>query len=221
MERGEKRRFDADNDEGDRGRTGQASRADLAGKRKKVIGPSLPPPSATENINNEEIQENESESDSDDIGPTLPPTDSVSPKIPIGDEIPHMSKQEPIHSNETQRDKWMLQPPGSTDWTTKVDPTKLRNRRFQSGKLAKASTVGEGIDTSWTEMPGEKMKRLQDEVMGVTGPAGVNKLGTTNTSRMKGVMEKRMQEYNVSLQAMKALISSKSFLGHDEERHPV
>jgi len=37
-----------------------------------------------------------------------------------------------------QREEWMLLPPTNDDWSSRVDPTKLKARKFQSGKGSKA-----------------------------------------------------------------------------------
>ncbi|KAI4171923.1 MAG: hypothetical protein LQ348_006845 [Seirophora lacunosa] len=69
----------------------------------------------------------------------------------------------------------MLVPPKPEDWSARLDPTKLRNRKFNTGKGAKAPPArgaGKGGDV-WTETPEEKRRRLEDEVMGVRKPAQV------------------------------------------------
>jgi hypothetical protein len=62
----------------------------------------------------------------------------------------------------------MLVPPSDSDWTSRVDPTKLKNRKFASGKGAKAPAErgGGGISAIWTETPEQKRQRLADEVLG-------------------------------------------------------
>ena len=66
----------------------------------------------------------------------------------------------------------MLHPPTSDTWAQKVDPTKLKNRKFATGKAAKAPAErGGGVSAIWTETPEEKRRRLEDEVMGVVAPA--------------------------------------------------
>jgi hypothetical protein len=60
----------------------------------------------------------------------------------------------------------MLVPPTDSDWAGRIDPTKLKNRKFASGKGAKAPVEKGGISAIWTETPEEKRKRLEDEIMG-------------------------------------------------------
>ena len=60
----------------------------------------------------------------------------------------------------------MLVPPTSDDWTSRVDPTKLKTRKFASGKGAKAPGEKSGVSAIWTETPEEKRQRLEDEVLG-------------------------------------------------------
>jgi hypothetical protein len=99
-----------------------------------------------------------------------------------------------------KRDEWMLVPPKSEDLVSKVDPTKIRNRKFQTGKGSKAPQKPVGDNTLWTESPDERRKRLNDEVMGVKKPAtqleervgkpAISAAETKETAR-------RIQEYNV------------------------
>lgn len=98
-----------------------------------------------------------------------------------------------------KRDEWMIVPPKSEDWASKVDPTKIKNRKFQTGKGAKAPQKMGGDNTLWTETPEEKRQRLEDEVMGrkrpatqapVSGKAAVDSAEARETAR-------RIQEYNV------------------------
>lgn len=71
----------------------------------------------------------------------------------------------------------MLAPPTSSDWTARVDPTKLKNRKFASSKGGSASAASSsaqgGISSVWTETPDEKRKRLADQVLGRGGDDGV------------------------------------------------
>lgn len=179
------------------------SEPNLGEKRKRTIGPALPPG------NHGKDDEPGSESDSDDdFGPTLPPAEAEPPRVneSQGSYTEPKGFQEdpaptpPGQSNEGKRDSWMLQPPGASDWTSRVDPTKLRNRKFQTKKSAKGPSGGSRqIDSSWTETPQEKMSRLQDQVMGVAAPpASGGQETTAEESKTAEIMRERIQKYNVS-----------------------
>lgn len=150
----------------------------LPGKRQRVIGPALP--SSHELHTDNDSTAEDGSSDEDDIGPVLPPDGSApgpdvstsGKSIPIGTGISSLAKQ-PSPVAGPQRDDWMLQPPESMDWASRVDPTKIKNRKFQTGRSASSRSEGKA-DSSWTETPEQKMKRLQDQVMGVSShkPAG-------------------------------------------------
>lgn len=159
--------------------------------------PSSPPP-----------QDPASDSDSDsDFGPTLPPANgSSSPQ--------HQSSL--LNSSTTseappkpQREEWMLVPPKQDDWSARVDPTKLRNRKFNTGKGAKAAPASKGggdVSALWTETPEQKRQRLEDEIMGVKRPAQLVEGGEEEgRGRGKGrgdeverrETERRIREFNV------------------------
>ncbi|RAH82286.1 hypothetical protein BO86DRAFT_388996 [Aspergillus japonicus CBS 114.51] len=94
----------------------------------------------------------------------------------------------------------MLEPLEPSDRTARVDPTRLRNRRFQSGPRAgHAGAAGGGVDVTWTETPEQKMKRLQDEVLGVQAPrnhdAGAAAAGGKQTQPSKA-MQEQIRRYN-------------------------
>ncbi|KAI4280774.1 MAG: hypothetical protein L6R38_004200 [Xanthoria sp. 2 TBL-2021] len=99
----------------------------------------------------------------------------------------------------------MLVPPSNSDWSSRIDPTKLRNRKFATGKGAKApsSKGGGGIDTIWTETPEQKRQRLQDEMMGVKKPAQLVDGGEEAEGRRgredeaeRRETERRIREFN-------------------------
>jgi hypothetical protein len=70
----------------------------------------------------------------------------------------------------------MMVPPKADDLAARMDPTKQRARKFNSGKGARAPAAADGDSAIWTETPEQKRKRLADEVMGITAPgkAGVS-----------------------------------------------
>lgn len=188
MESSEKRKFDAEPDGG--------SPAEAPSPKKRVIGPSLPP-SASAPPESQSNGGSDSDSD-DDFGPTLPPShgDSAPPVEQSMDNRPALPE---VHAKkESRRDQWMLQPPEQGDWTSKIDPTQIKNRKFQTGRSARSATSRQ-VDSSWMESPEERMRRLGDEVMGVGAPSGDTNQPTTSSSaaRAKSIEEK-IQKYNVS-----------------------
>lgn len=99
-----------------------------------------------------------------------------------------------------KRDEWMLVPPKSEDWTAKVDPTKLKNRKFQTGKGAKAPQKPGSDNSLWTESPDERRKRLNDEVMGIKKPAtqAEDKKPSISAAEAEETA-RRIREYNVGV----------------------
>lgn len=96
----------------------------------------------------------------------------------------------------------MLVPPKEVDWTSRVDPTKLRNRKFNTGMGAKAPAAkSSGDHTLWTETPEQKRQRLADELMGVRKPAAeaAPRSEANQNSAEDQVTARRIQEYNVSV----------------------
>ncbi|KAL4967966.1 GPALPP motifs-containing protein 1 [Aspergillus stella-maris] len=188
---------------------------DAPDKRRKVIGPAMPPPTANSdsdsdnksdnNDDNEKDSDSNSDSD-DDFGPSLPPPAGSAPKPQIAPELPSQSIPSTAPSKPApQRDAWMLAPPTSGSDRNRVDPTKLRNRKFQSGpRVGNASSAGGGgVDSSWTETPEEKMRRLQDEAMGVRpaassgGVAGGAGGGRSEAEEAKAqAMREKVARYN-------------------------
>ena len=110
-------------------------------------------------------------------------------------------------NNNAKRDTWMLVPPKQDDLSSRFDPSKLRNRKFNTGKGAKAPSslhAGRGDNALWTETAEQKRQRLEDEVMGVRKPAqldgdgdgaGVNKTWRSEAEAKE--TERRIREYNV------------------------
>lgn len=157
--------------------------------RKRVMGPSLPP-----QADNDSSSQSEDESD-DDFGPSLPPPQGASP-------MPSQSEQQPdppkssIEKKEA-RDQWMVEPPAHGDWASKIDPTQLRNRKFQ-GK-SNASGVSKQLDASWVESPEERLRRLGDQVMGVATSTDPKHQSTSNSDAARAAaMEERIHKFNVS-----------------------
>ncbi|KAK3335981.1 hypothetical protein B0T19DRAFT_408120 [Cercophora scortea] len=66
----------------------------------------------------------------------------------------------------------MVAPPEPTGYQA-PDPTKLKSRKFASGRSARTEKPGggSGISSIWTETPEEKLRRLTNAVLGREDPA--------------------------------------------------
>lgn len=186
-------------------RSRSSSVSSSTAKRRRILGPSLPPAPLSElppEASDAACLSDESDSDND-FGPSLP-TDQPS--------VAETQRQEAILAEEEaafaaaqkpQRDEWMLVPPTSDGWSSRIDPTKLRNRKFNTGKGSKGPLPkgGEGDGHAlWTETPEQKSKRLQDEVMGVKRPAqlGGEEKQDERLEKESKETARRIREYNVS-----------------------
>ncbi|OJD19762.1 hypothetical protein AJ78_00261 [Emergomyces pasteurianus Ep9510] len=167
--------------------------ADERSKKPRVIGPTLPPNLGDEGdgISSGSGSGSGSESD-DDYGPSLPPAD-MDPALGVNSEDTptNIMVEKP---NPSRRDDWMLHPPEHGDWSSRVDPTKIRNRKFNMGRSA-LPKPSSGIGT-WTETAEEKRKRLEAEVMGAQAPANSTAAPTVERSEHDAALSKRVREYN-------------------------
>ena len=172
----------------------------LRSPKQRVIGPALPPqPSASD----QEKAEGDclSETDSDDnFGPKLP--SDYQQSTPLARQPDHLldrCEEEQDRRRQGRRDEWMLQPPEESDWVTRIDPTRLRSRKFQSGKSAR-TTSSKGADPTWSETPERRMQRLRDEVLGVGPSSGASETQSSinNKARAKSTAEK-IQNFKVRL----------------------
>ncbi|KAL6813507.1 hypothetical protein GGI42DRAFT_176836 [Trichoderma sp. SZMC 28013] len=119
-----------------------------------------PPPGANPNPNaNTNLDSDSSESD-DDFGPSLP--SSSAPRRQIGPSLPPS-----LEDDTPKRDDWMLAPPPSSSTFSERDTTRIRARKFSS-KPKPSSSTAPGAPSIWTETPEEKLRRLQDSVLGRT-----------------------------------------------------
>jgi hypothetical protein len=175
---------------------------DHSGSKRRVIGPSFPSASAS-------ASDSDSDSDSDDgFGPAPPPPSGAAP-------MPVPETPEVVEAKESQRDQWMTEPPSQSDWATKIDPTQLRNRKFNSGKSA---TAPKKMDASWVETPEERMKRLQDAVMGVGSSEQTGKQSAASNTKL---MEDKIKKYRVSLASFDRIFNanSSSHLGYEWQKY--
>lgn len=170
---------------------------------RRVLGPTAPPASVPERpITPPDPDAFSSDSDDSSFGPSLPP-----PPGSVSQET-EKKRQEALAEDDAarealkkpQREEWMLLPPKQDDWSARADPTKLKNRKFNTGKGSKAPAQRNGSENAlWTETPEQKRQRLEDEVMGVRKSA---QLGPEEDKRDKWKeeeareTERRIQEYN-------------------------
>ena len=126
-----------------------------------------------------------SSDDDDDYGPSLPSANATKPQI--GPSLPPSAAED----DTPQRDEWMLAPPTGGAFT-EADPTKIRARKFASGKPGKGapSVSSKQPSSIWTETPEEKLRRLQDSVLGRTGGEGRDGEAAGGAARSKEVEER-------------------------------
>ncbi|KAJ9615285.1 hypothetical protein H2200_001360 [Cladophialophora chaetospira] len=170
-------------------------------KRARVIGPAPPPAPLAERpaTDPEPSSEEGSESDDDDFGPMLPSAADnaveASTKSPIGTQ----SGENAVPGAPAQRDEWMTMAPTNGDWSSRVDPTKLKNRKFNTGRGAKAPSQAVGGDASWYETPEQKQERLKREVMGIKDAATSSKSGSgQSTKAHDNATARRLKEYSTT-----------------------
>ena len=168
---------------------------------RRMIGPAAPPAPFSERPTTAPPPDANSSDSDDDFGPSLPP-----PPGTISQETERKRQKalaEEVAAREAskkpQREEWMLLPPKQDDWSARADPTKLKNRKFNTGKSSKAPAQKSGGENAiWTETPEQKRQRLEDEVMGVKKPAQLgpeNKKDKWKEEEARET-EKRIQEYN-------------------------
>ncbi|EHK25287.1 uncharacterized protein TRIVIDRAFT_54782 [Trichoderma virens Gv29-8] len=122
-----------------------------------------PPPGANPNPNANTNPDSDSSDDDDDFGPSLP--SASAPRRQIGPSLPPS-----LDDGAPKRDDWMLAPPPSSSTFSERDTTKIRARKFAS-KPKPTSSTAPGAPSIWTETPEEKLRRLQDSVLGRTSSA--------------------------------------------------
>ena len=154
--------------------------------------------------------ESTSSDDDDDFGPSLPPAPG---SITHHEEAQRLRQLQDAESAaaaaaaKPQREEWMLLPPSADGLnSSRMDPTKLKNRKFQTGKGAKAPSsfaASGGVGDTWTETPEQKRQRLEDEVLGRKKPAQLQEIGDGEGTRTKKrreeddrEAERRIREYN-------------------------
>ncbi|PVH94797.1 hypothetical protein DM02DRAFT_538760 [Periconia macrospinosa] len=145
-------------------------------KPTRVLGPAPPPAPLDQRPPNPPSDDDSDSSSDDDFGPAPPSAgasydaygNTTSTAKSAFDTEPQYAEE----SKKVQRDDWMTLPP-THDGLSRIDPTKMRARKFNTGKNAGAGGGGDGMGI-WTETPEQKLKRLQDEAMGIVAPANTS-----------------------------------------------
>ncbi|THY54797.1 hypothetical protein D6C98_04413 [Aureobasidium pullulans] len=154
----------------------------VTGPARPVAGPAPPPAPLDERPT--APPDSDSDSDDDDFGPALPSATDLNPSTnDYGPSIP----QPEAAPARAQRDEWMTLPPQQDDLAARMDPSKIRARGFNTGKNARGGNTtpaGGNIAAAWTETPEQKLKRLQDEAMGVK-PASAGHVDAKEAARNK------------------------------------
>lgn len=202
-----KRKREADNkdvEEVSRKSTSSESRSaspPSSSKKLRIVGPTLPPANLDERPlqPTERDADSSSDDDSDSFGPSLPTDTSHKPGV--SNEEPSTtlaSGAEAIATAKSQRDEWMIVPPSSGDWSSRVDPTKLKNRKFNTGKGSNGmvQNADRESNANWTETPDEKKARLQREMMGIKDISSIQDAPEDDAKSRENV--RKLREYNVS-----------------------
>lgn len=110
----------------------------------------------------------------------------------------------------------MTMPPTQDDLAARMDPTKMRARKFNSGKGA--GSTG-GMSSAWTETPEQKLKRLQDEALGIAPPSN-SSAATTTESRKTKDEERRARKMREKIDAArgKSLVEQHQEKGTGKEK---
>ncbi|KAK1089369.1 hypothetical protein LTR33_000093 [Friedmanniomyces endolithicus] len=133
-------------------------------KRRKVIGPAMPPAPLDERPAEPVEQAVQPESyDDDDFGPSLPSTTAASTNA--ADNVSRTPNTPPSSAPEKlRRDDWMTMPPKQDDLAARMDPTKQRARAFNTGKGAKAPNMADDSSSAWNETPEQRQSGKDERV---------------------------------------------------------
>jgi hypothetical protein len=197
-----------------------------ADKRRRVVGPAMPPAPLEERPTEPataQPQEDESSSDDDDFGPSLPPAGGESQDDEPNTKAQQYKSEAQAEPAKPKRDDWMTMPPEQDGLASRMDPSKLRARGFNTGKGAKAPAEKGRDSSAWHETPEQKRKRLEDEMMGVSRPSpGVPKAAGPNKKPADEAAAKALKERTVSVLKVldRCLRSDTYFFSQEKARGP-
>lgn len=147
-------------------------------------------------------QADESSDDDDDFGPALPPTGAELSEATANSNTQEQEQEASKEQEKPKRDDWMTMPPEQDGLASRMDPTKLRARGFNTGKGAKAPAEKGGDSSAWHETPEQKRKRLEDEMMGIARPSpGVPKAAGPSKKEGDDAAERALRERTVSIES--------------------
>lgn len=181
----------------------RSSSPDSVSKRKRVLGPAPPPASIEERPVIAQTADGESSSE-DEYGPVVPSKATKASRTVDVEESWETVRQNKVQNEQTDtkgtRDEWMLVPPSQDDLSARMDPTKIRARKFNTGKGA--SGAGQAGDNAiWTETPEQKRKRLRDQILGVeeASPTDTEAIVTARKRKDDEEKARKVKEYDVSV----------------------
>ncbi|KAK0730342.1 hypothetical protein B0H67DRAFT_561329 [Lasiosphaeris hirsuta] len=156
---------------------------------RRVLGPAPPPADLSQRPTTG--PDSDSDSDSDDgYGPALP--SAAESRRAHNPTVPLFARSQPEEPAASKRDDWMVVPPTSSGYTA-PDPTKLKNRKFASGRSAENKPTG-GVSSIWTETPEEKARRLANAVLGREDPTTAS---DTPSGPLKKARSRRADESKI------------------------
>ncbi|EME38273.1 hypothetical protein DOTSEDRAFT_57415 [Dothistroma septosporum NZE10] len=156
-------------------------------KRRRVIGPAMPPTPLDEIPERPpKPQVDDSSDDDDDFGPALPTGSAVTSALNEDEErgIQAGGTTGSHPEEKLKRDDWMMMPPKQDDLAARLDPTKQRPTKFNTGKGARGQNNMDSDSSTWHETPEQKQKRLQDEILGISKPSPIPNTTTGKTSKL-------------------------------------
>ncbi|KAF2118241.1 hypothetical protein BDV96DRAFT_569529 [Lophiotrema nucula] len=181
----------------------RSSSPDSSEKRRRVLGPAPPPrvlgpaapPAPLDEIPPNHPSEDSDSSSDDDFGPAPPPAgaqhaaydDDEKPQAKSAFDTDSQYAEE---AKKVQRDEWMMMPPTQDDLAARMDPTKIRARKFNTGKGGRPPAAGGKDMGTWTETPEQKLKRLQNEALGISAPSSASDAAARESRRNREQEEK-------------------------------